>query len=814
MLINLTGTTFDTSLVDESDSAVTYTPRYGYALGELGNDMTGLEIHDLRSWLQTPVLRVKSLIAACCDSSKNGGWTVNLDTDFFNSNNPYYEDAWITLPAISDLEYAGYNEYEGGFTLGNPAWNEWVGTYPVSVTGNVNTNELNTPVINFSFSITGWSGTYNDYLYCSKQYPESRGVIQIHQSFMVQLVAYDESNRVVAASNVYNFTSPVGGQYMSMSYYKGQGWYTPAGGVNREKVITGQFHKGTGDAYVFESSEGTNWDISLGQNVAYSYLRLIVTKVGLTRGTGGGEWSYSRITGSDLDWLFPDQSTYSSKLWCPSQTTSIIANSSQALYPSGEQIASGAKIPKDKLLKSENTPAEYLIGYTKIFGLYYNVHIDEKEVDIKLRNNYYDGQMIDINEFIDRGQEIKITPLTYDKKFYDLKYKEDDGSMFLEQYKDTYNKTYGQQRINTSYEFNNDSKNLLDNIPYQSAVEALEKSKYYRDIYTRRLSRPIWIIDEWQYTLWNYDSENSEYNSYSKDMPAVTPNSASTYWNSMEGYDIFPKLQFRDDSNSPVDCKNVLVFFNGFQSLTNAKGATIPMWLTDENNHMMLINEQKPCWLYTESETNANGENIAKRITSLPMFGRYRMNNNQIDLSWDFGEPLELYSPTYVSNPQSTIYNQYWKDYITDLYSENTRVVTCYVYCSRPLSKQDLRHFYFFDNSYWVINKIIDYNPNKQLTKMEFVKVNSTQAYTTNLSIDSNDYLNVIPNSINFLSDLSTLASIQTNMTWGAYIVYEDATGETFSASISSNNFELLGGSSILTINASTGLSWTITKPA
>ena len=93
MLINLTGTTFDTSLVDESDTAVTYTPRFGYAMGELGNDMTSLEMRDLRSWMQTPVLRIKSLIAACCDPTKNGGWTVNLDSNFFNSSNPYYEDA-------------------------------------------------------------------------------------------------------------------------------------------------------------------------------------------------------------------------------------------------------------------------------------------------------------------------------------------------------------------------------------------------------------------------------------------------------------------------------------------------------------------------------------------------------------------------------------------------------------------------------------------------------------------------------------------------------------------------------------------------
>lgn len=804
-------------MVDESDTAVTYTPRYGYAMGELGNDMTALEMRDLRSWLQTPVLRVKSLIAACSDSSKNGGWTVNLDPAFFNTSNPYYNDAWITLPAISDLEYAGYDLHEGGFTLGTVAWNGWSGTYPVNVTGSVDTTEMNNPFFNFSFTISENGLWPNDIYYTSKQYGQSRGIIQVFTNYFVQLVAYDEGNRVVAASNVYNFTTPKGGEYIPLSWYRSNGSsygasYTPAGGVNREEVILGEFHKKTENLYEFVSTSGRDWNISLGQNISYSYLRLLITKVGVMRGNGGYGWTYQSINNANpagLDYIYFADG-YGEYGWMPQQAMHLVVNSSEAQYPTGEQIASGANIPKEKLLKSENTPAEYLIGYTKLFGLYYNVHIDEKVVDIMLRNNYYNGNVRDINKFIDRGKEMKIVPLSYDKKFYDLRYKEDNGSMFLEQYKDTYNKTYGQQRINTSYEFNNDSKNLLDSIPYQSAVEALEKSKYYRDLYTRRLSRPIWTIDEWQYTLWAYVDD--EQKSYSKDMPAVQPNTAATYWSTLDGYDIFPKLQFRDKDNSPVDCKNVLVFFNGFQSLTNAKGATIPFWLTDENDAMLTINEGKPCWLYTERDTDKDNNNIATRVTSLPVFGRYRMNNNQIDLSWDFGEPLELYNPTYVSNPQSTIYNQYWKDYITDLYSENTRVVTCYVYNSRPLTKQDLRYFYYFDNSYWVINKIIDYNPNKQLTKMEFVKVNNTMAYTTNLSIDSNDYLNVMPTNINFTNDLDTFASIQTNLHWGAYIVYEDTTGDTFNASISPTTVDLVGGTALLTINASTGLSWTITK--
>ena len=819
MLINVTGTTFDKEIVEDSGTTAEtrYVPRYGYALGELGEDMTGLEVRDMRSWQQTPVLNVKSFISAITDTNKNGGWTVTLDPEFFNSDNPYYEQAWITLPAISDLEYAGYDLHEGGFVIGSPSWNEWKGLYTVSATGNMDTEKLNCPVINVSLVLLGYGGIFNDSIYLSTQYESwaqtHNYVHQAYQNFFIQLVAYDVNNRVVAASNVLNLTTPKAGEYYTLSHYMTNGLYTPDGGVTREKVILGQFDRQTNNDFKFTSSEGTGFDLSLGQNVSYSYLRIKITKVGWGRKKRtGNAWIDETVNLNEYYLHDGDASHNRGLVSASTQYTVLSANTSEAQYPTGEQIASNAIIKKDKLLKSDFTPAEYLIGYTKVFGLYYDVHIDSKTVDIKLRDNYYDGKVEDINESIDRGREIKITPLSFDKKFYDLKYKEDNKSQFLEQYSETYSKTYGQQVINTNYEFNNEHKNLLDNIPYQSAVECLEKSKYYRDLYTRRLSRPIWTIMPWEYTLWAWDNDEETFNTTSKEMPAVSTTHA-TYWNSMEGYDIFPKIQFRDDGNDPVDTKNVLVFFNGFRGLQNSSGGTIPMWLTDDNSAMLEINDGKPCWLYTELENDVNGRPIATKITQLPVFGRYiHGNNDSIQFSWDFGEPLELYNPTLSTSPESTIFNQYWKTYIEDLYSVNTRVVTAYVRFKTPLSKENLKHFYWFDNAYWVINKIIDYNPDNSVTKIEFVKVNNPEAYTDGLIIDSNDYLIVNPTSISFSTNLTGSSTIQSNLVWGAYILYEDSGGQNFYATISKQQFESQGDYAIININADSIVSWFFTS--
>ena len=75
----------------------------GYTLVTLNEKVTANEAKDFRSYLQKPVMKFESIIRAICDSNYNGGYTVNLDTDFFVAGNPYYSKAWLTLPMFNDL---------------------------------------------------------------------------------------------------------------------------------------------------------------------------------------------------------------------------------------------------------------------------------------------------------------------------------------------------------------------------------------------------------------------------------------------------------------------------------------------------------------------------------------------------------------------------------------------------------------------------------------------------------------------------------------------------------------------------------------
>ena len=81
------------------------------------------------------------------------------------------------------------------------------------------------------------------------------------------------------------------------------------------------------------------------------------------------------------------------------------------------------------------------------------------------------------------------------------------------------------------------------------------------------------------------------------------------------------------------------------------------------------------------------------------------------------------------------IFNVYWARYINEIYSDEARLMTAYVY----LDKQDIFNFNFNDkvfinNCFWRINKIQDYQVGeKASTKIEFVKIITKTAHNCNI---------------------------------------------------------------------------------
>jgi hypothetical protein len=107
-------------------------------------------------------------------------------------------------------------------------------------------------------------------------------------------------------------------------------------------------------------------------------------------------------------------------------------------------------------------------------------------------------------------------------------------------------------------------------------------------------------------------------------------------------------------------------------------------------------------------------------------------------LDLNFGIPRQVYyTPSrYTSN---NLYNKYWKDYIEQIADKDSKLFTGYFLINEfDIQSLDFRDTFFFENEYWRLNKIIDYDRiNNQPTKCEFIKLKTLPTYIDDDGFDN-----------------------------------------------------------------------------
>ena len=145
---------------------------------------------------------------------------------------------------------------------------------------------------------------------------------------------------------------------------------------------------------------------------------------------------------------------------------------------------------------------------------------------------------------------------------------------------------------------------------------------------------------------------------------------------------------------------------------------------------MANLNDGSPCWLATVSSTDAAGNTIAIFRNSLPNFTRTIIRNGNIIHSWDFGHPQETFIPDVYTTYFDCLYDKCWKEYMSDVYSTNSRRVSCRMRIQGRPNPSWMRKFFYFDNSFWRLNEIKDWNlSTMETTQVEFLKVQNPNNY-------------------------------------------------------------------------------------
>lgn len=182
------------------------------------------------------------------------------------------------------------------------------------------------------------------------------------------------------------------------------------------------------------------------------------------------------------------------------------------------------------------------------------------------------------------------------------------------------------------------------------------------------------------------------------------------------------------------------------------------------------------------------------------------VNSPTIDLN--FGVPNQVYyTPTrYTAN---NLYNKYWRDYIEQISDKDSKIFSGYFLLNEfDIQSLDFRDLFFFENEYWRLNKIIDYDRvMNQPTKCEFIKLKTLPNYTDDNGID----INGGSEALDDLTPAPTSRAISFNNNYvatGALVSGRNNIVQSGDAVIVSGQDNVVGvGAKNITITSSTGVT-------
>lgn len=743
--------------VTGSDSG--YSSRRGHVMVDLENEVDEWAANDLRSYQQRPVIWFKAIIDAICNSANNGGYTVNLDNQFFKNTNPYYEKLWMTLPKIDGIQLpneaaSGTSNVSSPTEGAAPTYSEqsifdkslegdWIdkgfaAQHDVSVTfkPTINMSDLNYN------RLTSWE---------QPDQPTGRRYWRIVA--MYQLLAYDANGVVIGGSKVgaascytkcsdgatpiersispASFISKYNNPISTAPNHFTPAWIPEDGDVYESSMVNGAYYGNPSGSISYKTlrdEDGNELTMTLSMTgiagMAAAKLRVTYLAVYCTGGAGTRYYQVSVNNPPRYTNVYGDDAT----LDFMSFINGVVSYS----YSVGGTAHSGAQMTKALLLGGTHTPADYLLSYLKQFGLYMTYNPATKAVGIMSRATFFSGSDIDLTEKIDLPSR-KSVPYAVAARWYEWAFPV--SGRFADYYKDVYNREYGMARINTGFEFDASHNDVLKDCIFKGAAEVLARSKYFVRVTQSSKAVPSPFLDGGKYTLWNSTNE-------AKQLDVICPDDSASieYLNqNYPGYDyiMLPKPEFCDKDNKEIDGSDVLLLFDSNNGTAYYSRYTI----TDDNGLMTLYNEGAPCWLlgqWTLAENKKytiNDDSVASEKLYMPRFRRIMTGASSPMVAThtlEMAVPSEIDQPAITCAADKAVYSRGWALYITDKMDVDAKVMTCKVDLRGLQVGQDLlRNFYHFDGSIWVLNQIKNYVIGGDgLTECEFIKVKDKTNYT------------------------------------------------------------------------------------
>lgn len=337
---------------------------------------------------------------------------------------------------------------------------------------------------------------------------------------------------------------------------------------------------------------------------------------------------------------------------------------------------SGSEKDYTDIITTEHTGKDLVLSYCKMFGLVFKKDLFDKKVSILLRENFFDDE-----NTLDWTYQIDYSKRK-DFRIEPIALKFKKGVFRYNELDTKYEQQY---RLKTGKEYGS--------ITAITGYEFSNEEYNYLD----GIMFDNCIIATGYSRYFKGRNENNVLNKDNKELP-----------------------YFQDENGDRIESDYTLAFWD------EASEVVTPFLLTDDNEFMA-----SQGYSYTNYGTIQN--KYPKVLRTIEV--------GEEKFSLNFGKPSESYADSEIFEDNATIYWNYWKAYIYDRTHKDCKVLECYVFLSENEIQNDiLSKFVYFDNTIWVIDEIIGYNPlHYGSTKVRLIKVNDKKNYLDRYNI-SDDF--------------------------------------------------------------------------
>ena len=333
---------------------------------------------------------------------------------------------------------------------------------------------------------------------------------------------------------------------------------------------------------------------------------------------------------------------------------------------------SNGKLTLNKLWNNDYNLFEEILNYCKMYRI--GIFVDEftKTISFKPLAEYFaDYSITDWTDKVDKSKDYIIKPVTFENKYIKFNY-EDDDTKLSKQYAEKYGVNYGEYRLISEYNFNEDTENLFDGV--KLSINNTDNVLSWTNLYNNKN------------IIYSFPAEIYVYN--------------------------------KDSEGKNVDCFGRYYFFKGLKSFD-----------TELQLRNVIISDDTAIQQYNDTYFYSQSYNSVG-VATYPYLSVVK--DNKLCL---FAKPLQNYIYLFDEYDSSEgIYNQVWQNYINERYSANNKIVTCYV-TLKPSDYIQFKfnQFVKIGNQLYMVNKIYDYDiSSNESTKVDLITIQDINGYTTN----------------------------------------------------------------------------------